>query len=164
MTNDTQVNSFYELKGTDINGNTFTFDRFKNKVVLIVNTACACGFTPQLKGLQELHDKYNTKGLEVVGFPSNSFNQDQAEGQELIDSYVNKHGVKFLLMQKSDVNGDNTNEVFKYLKSQKSGLLGTTFIKWNFEKFLVDRNGEVVKRYSSKGTPEEIAKDIEPLL
>jgi len=136
----------------------------EGKVVLIVNVATGCGFATNYKGLQRLHETYKDKGLVVLGFPSNQFNQEPVEDDKMTSFCELNHGVTFPLMKKSDLNGDNTNDVYKYLKSQKAGLMGLTRIKWNFEKFLVDQNGTVVKRYASTTGPATIEKDIQELL
>ncbi|KAG8935508.1 peroxiredoxin hyr1 [Tulasnella sp. 419] len=158
------MSEFYKLKAELPNGQTFDFSTLEGKVVLIVNTASKCGFTPQYTGLQDLHKKYQDKGLVVLGFPSNQFgHQEPGTDTEIAEFCTLNHGVDFPLMKKSDVNGDNTNEVYKYLKSQKSQL-GLTRIKWNFEKFLVDKEGKVVSRYASTTSPSSIEKDVERLL
>jgi len=157
------MSKFYELKADSPKGS-YDFSELKGKVVLIVNTASACGFTPQYKGLQGLYDKYKEKGLVVLGFPTNNFFQETADDDGIANFCTVNHGVTFPLMKKSDVNGDTTNDVYKYLKSQKAGILGLTRIKWNFEKFLVDKEGNVVNRWASTTTPESIDKEIEKLL
>ncbi|TIA90960.1 hypothetical protein E3P99_01311 [Wallemia hederae] len=158
------ASSFYDLKAVKPNNQEFTFDTLKDKVVLIVNTASKCGFTPQYTGLEELHQKYKDQGLVVLGFPCNQFGGQEPGTDEDIGSFCQvNHGVSFQLFKKSDVNGDNTNEVFKFLKDKKSQLMMGR-IKWNFEKFLVDKQGNVVNRYSSVSKPADIAKDIEKLL
>lgn len=157
--------TFYDLKAELPKGERFDFSQLHNKVVLIVNTASKCGFTPQFEGLEELYKKYNPKGLVVLGFPCNQFASQDPENDEGIGSFcVKNYGVSFPIMSKSDVNGAQTNEVFKWLKHEKPGMLGLEGIKWNFTKFLVDREGKVVERYSPTTKPESIAKDIEKLL
>lgn len=159
------MSSFYELKAELPGGKTYDFEQLKGKVVLIVNVASKCGFTPQYTGLQKLYDNHKDKGFIILGFPCNQFGGQEPGNDEEISSFCQlNHGVTFPLMKKSDVNGDNTNEVFKYLKSQKSGLLGMTRIKWNFEKFLVDRNGNVVQRWASTTSPDAIEAEIAKLL
>merc|ERR1711939_1177832 len=153
------------LKHEKPNGQAFDFADLKGRVVLVVNTASKCGFTPQYTGLEKLYQTYKDRGLMVIGFPCNQFGGQEPGKDEEIASFCQlNHGVSFPLMKKSDVNGEHTNDVFKFLKERKSGLLGLTRIKWNFEKFLIDQNGEVVQRYGSISTPESIAKDIEKLL
>ncbi|CAO1616212.1 unnamed protein product [Jaminaea pallidilutea] len=156
---------FYDLKADKPKGEQYDFATLHGKVVLIVNTASKCGFTPQFGELEELHKKYQDQGLVVLGFPCNQFANQDPENDEGIGSFCMKnYGVSFPIMAKSDVNGANTNDVFKYLKSQKSGLLGTNGIKWNFTKFLVDKSGKVVQRYSPTTKPASIANDIEKYL
>ncbi|KAH6913175.1 glutathione peroxidase-like protein [Coprinopsis sp. MPI-PUGE-AT-0042] len=156
---------FYSLKAELPSGKTFDFDQLRGKVVLIVNTASKCGFTPQYKGLQSLYEKHKDQGLVILGFPCNQFGSQEPEGDEGIQEFCTlNHGVTFPLMKKSEVNGDHTNEVYQWLKSKKSGLLGLTRIKWNFEKFLVDQEGNVVNRWASTTTPASIDSEIEKLL
>jgi glutathione peroxidase len=161
----TTESGFYSLKAELPGGRVFNFADLKGKTVLIVNVASKCGFTPQYKGLQELYDKYKDKGLEILGFPCNQFGgQEPADDQGIQEFCTLNHGVTFPLMQKSDVNGDNTNEVYKWLKNERSGLLGLTRIKWNFEKFLVDKNGNVVQRWASTTTPSAIDAEIAKII
>ncbi|KAI0367774.1 glutathione peroxidase [Pilatotrama ljubarskyi] len=157
--------SFYELKAQLPGGKTYDFEQLKGKVVLIVNVASKCGFTPQYKGLQALYDKYKDRGFVILGFPCNQFGGQEPESDEKIAQFCElNHGVTFPLMAKSDVNGDSTNEVYKWLKAQKAGLLGLTRIKWNFEKFLIDREGKVVHRWASTTSPEAIDAEVAKLL
>ncbi|ODV62834.1 peroxiredoxin HYR1 [Ascoidea rubescens DSM 1968] len=159
------MSTFYDLSPLDKAGNPYPFSELKGKVVLIVNVASKCGFTPQYKGLQELYQKYNEKGLEIIGFPCNQFGHQEPGTQEEIASFCSTtYGVTFPIMKKVDVNGANADPVYEYLKSKKSGLLGFKGIKWNFEKFLVNQNGEVVERYGSITKPESISQKIEKLL
>ncbi|KAF8899932.1 glutathione peroxidase-like protein [Gymnopilus junonius] len=152
---------FYSLKAELPGGKTFDFADLKGKTVLIVNVASKCGFTPQYKGLQALYDKYKNQDFEILGFPCNQFGgQEPADDDGIKEFCTLNHGVTFPLMRKSEVNGDNTNEVYKWLKSEKAGLLGLTRIKWNFEKFLVDKNGKVVERWASTTTPEAIDAEV----
>ncbi|WWC93084.1 uncharacterized protein L201_008049 [Kwoniella dendrophila CBS 6074] len=162
--------SFYELKAT-LPGSKgqLDFSTFKGKPVLIVNTASKCGFTYQYTGLEELYKSYSDKGLEVLGFPSNEFGGQEPGSDEDISSFCTlNHGVTFPLMKKSEVNGKNMNEVFAWLKSQKGagvgGVAGTTSIKWNFTKFLINKDGQVVGRYGSSTKPEKLKEEIEKLL
>ncbi|THV07326.1 glutathione peroxidase-like protein [Dendrothele bispora CBS 962.96] len=156
---------FYSLKAELPGGKTFDFADLKGKVVLITNTASKCGFTPQYTGLQALYDKYKDKGFIILGFPCNQFGgQEPLDDAGVAEFCTLNHGVNFPLMKKSDVNGDNTNEVYKWLKSEKSGILGLTRIKWNFEKFLIDKNGKVVNRWASTTTPDAIDKEVAKLL
>ncbi|CEH19454.1 glutathione peroxidase [Ceraceosorus bombacis] len=157
--------SFYDLKAERPKGDALDFNELKGKVVLIVNTASKCGFTPQFEELEDLNKKYKDQGLRIIGFPCNQFaNQDPADDEGIGAFCVKNYGVSFDIMAKSDVNGANTNEVFKYLKSEKSGLLGTQGIKWNFTKFLINKEGKVVERYSPTAKPSSIAPQIEKLL
>jgi len=159
------MSEFHNLKAQLPGSKEYDFEQLKGKVVLVVNVASKCGFTPQYKGLQGLHDKYKDKGLVILGFPCNQFAGQEPEDDTGIATFCERnHGVTFPLMAKSDVNGDNSNEVYKYLKSQKSGLLGLTRIKWNFEKFLIDKEGKVVNRWASTTTPEAIDPEIAKLL
>ena len=140
--------SLFDYKARTLNGEEKPLSDYKGKVLLVVNTASKCGFTPQYEGLQKLYANFADRGLEVLGFPCNQFGrQEPGEAEE-----------------KVDVNGDNAHPVFKFLKSESPGLLGTEAIKWNFTKFLVDRDGNVVKRYAPKDKPEKLADDIEALL
>ncbi|RPD60101.1 glutathione peroxidase-like protein [Lentinus tigrinus ALCF2SS1-7] len=157
--------SFYTLKATLPGGKTYDFEQLKGKVVLIVNTASKCGFTPQYKGLEALYKKYKDRDFVILGFPCNQFGGQEPENDEKIAEFCElNHGVTFPLMAKSDVNGDHTNEVYKWLKSQKAGILGLTRIKWNFEKFLIDKEGKVVHRWASTTTPEAIDAEVAKLL
>ncbi|MGQ9873433.1 glutathione peroxidase [Leptodesmis sp.] len=157
--------SIYDFSATSIEGQPISLSTFKDKVLLIVNTASQCGFTPQYKGLQELYDKYADRGLVILGFPCNQFGQQEPGTSNDIQSFCEtRFGVKFPLFQKIDVNGPNAHPLFKYLTKAAPGLLGSEAIKWNFTKFLVDRNGNVVKRYASLTKPEDIEKDIQALL
>jgi len=135
------------------------------KVLLVVNTASKCGFTPQYDGLEKLYQDYKDRGFEVLGFPCNQFGAQEPGNAEEIEQFCKiNFGVTFPLMAKIDVNGDNASPLFDWMKSERKGLMGTTAIKWNFTKFLIDRDGKVVKRYAPTDKPEAIAKDIEKLL
>lgn len=157
--------SVYDFSATAIDGKSVSLDTYKGKVLLIVNTASQCGFTPQYKGLQALHEQYGEKDLVVLGFPCNQFGQQEPGSSEQIQSFCETtFGVSFPLFQKIDVNGSNAHPLYQYLTKEAPGILGTKNVKWNFTKFLVDRNGKVVKRYPPTATPEAIAKDIQALL
>jgi len=158
------MSEFYNLKTKLPGDKEYDFEQLKGKVVLVVNVASKCGFTPQYKGLQGLHDKYKDKGLVILGFPSNQFGQELENDASVAAFCERNHGVTFPLMATSDVNGDGANEVYKYLKSRKSGLLGLTRIKWNFEKFLIDKEGKVVNRWASTTSPDAIDPEIAKLL
>ncbi|MFO1312255.1 MAG: glutathione peroxidase [Burkholderiales bacterium] len=157
--------SVYDFKVKDIHGKTVDLGRYRGKVMLIVNTASQCGFTPQYKGLESVYEKLHGKGLEILGFPCNQFGgQEPGDEREIAQFCELNYGVTFPMFAKVDVNGDGAAPLFKHLKAEKPGLLGSEAIKWNFTKFLVDREGNVVKRYAPNDTPESIAKDIEKLL
>lgn len=159
------MSKFYDLTPKDGKDQPFPFSELKGKVVLIVNVASKCGFTPQYKELEELNKKYKDDGLVILGFPCNQFLSQEPGSQDEIQSFCQlNYGVTFPIMKKVDVNGDKADPVYKYLKSQKSGLLGLTRIKWNFEKFLIDKQGKVVQRYGSTTKPSSIAPTIEKLL
>jgi len=133
--------------------------------MLIVNTASQCGFTPQYQGLQELCDKYASQGLVVLGFPCNQFGQQEPGNATEIQSFCEtRFGISFPLFQKIEVNGRDAHPLYKYLTKQAPGILGTTAVKWNFTKFLVDRSGNVVERYASLSKPEDLEKAIKALL
>jgi glutathione peroxidase len=156
---------FYNIKVKDIDGKEFTMEKYKGKVLLIVNVASKCGYTGHYAGLETLHEKYSEKGLSVLGFPCNQFLSQEPGTEEEIKQFCSlTFGVKFDMFSKIDVNGDNTHELYKYLKSNSSGFLGTGMIKWNFTKFLVNRQGKVIKRYSPSTKPSEIEGDILKLL
>jgi glutathione peroxidase len=155
----------YDFSATSIEGKPVDLSSFKDKVLLIVNTASQCGFTTQYQGLQALHDKYASKGVEVLGFPCNQFGAQEPGSATDIQSFCQtRFGVSFPLFEKIDVNGANAHPLFQYLTKAAPGILGTEGIKWNFTKFLVDGNGNVVKRYASATEPKDIEKDIDALL
>ena len=157
--------SIYDFTVNDIHGKPVKLDRYRDRVMLVVNTASNCGFTPQYKGLEALYEKFHGKGLEILGFPCNQFGgQEPGSEQEIAQFCELNYGVTFPLFAKVDVNGEHAAPVYKYLKSEKPGLLGSEAIKWNFTKFLVDRNGNVVKRYAPNEEPAAIAGDIEKAL
>ncbi len=155
--------SLYQIRVEDKDNNVVTLDIYKGKVLLIVNTATTCFFTPQYDGLQLLYDKYKDKGFEILDFPSNQF-KDAKDSIETIDEFcVNKYKTDFKRFSKIEVNGPEESILYTYLKRHQKGFLNKT-IKWNFTKFLVDQNGRVIKRYAPLVKPEKIAKDIEKLL
>jgi len=134
-------------------------------VLLVVNTASKCGFTPQYDGLEELYQQFKDKDFEVLGFPCNQFGaQEPGNADEIAEFCKVNFGVTFPLMAKVDVNGADASPLYDWMKSEKKGLMGSTSVKWNFTKFLIDRDGHVVKRYGPQDTPKSIAKDIEKLL
>ncbi len=155
----------YDFEVADIHGKKVKLDVYKGKVLLVVNTASKCGFTPQYKGLEALYEKLHGKGLEILGFPCNQFGAQEPGSEGEIESFCElNYGVTFPLFAKIDVNGDTTAPLYRHLKKAKPGLLGSEAIKWNFTKFLVDRNGKVVERYAPNTEPSSIAGDIEKLL
>jgi glutathione peroxidase len=157
--------SIYDFSATTLDGRDISLADYKGKVLLIVNTASKCGFTPQYEGLEKLHRQYGERGLAVLGFPCNQFGaQEPGDAAEIANFCSLTYQVSFPMFAKVDVNGDNTHPLFQFLKIAKPGLLGTEGIKWNFTKFLVDRNGEVVERYAPASKPEDLAKTIETLL
>jgi len=157
--------SIYDFEANRIDGKNVKLSAFKGKVLLIVNTASQCGFTPQFAGLEELHEKYAEKGLVVLGFPSNQFgSQDPGTNEEIGAFCTTNYGVSFPMMQKIDVNGSNAAPLYQWLTKEKPGLLGSTAIKWNFTKFLVGRDGQVRKRYAPLDTPASLTRDIEAAL
>ena len=153
--------TIYDFTVDDIEGKPVKLDRFKGKVLLVVNTASKCGFTPQYKGLEALYRKYHERGLEVLGFPCNQFGaQEPGSEQEIATFCQTNYDVTFPMFAKIDVNGDATAPLYRYLKHEKPGLLGTEAIKWNFTKFLVDRDGRVVARFAPNDTPEALEDDV----
>ena len=155
----------YDFSATSIEGQPVEMNSFKDKVLLVVNTASQCGFTSQYQGLQALYDKYASKGLAVLGFPCNQFGaQEPGSGSDIQSFCETRFGVSFPLFEKIDVNGPNAHPLFQYLTKSAPGILGTEGIKWNFTKFLVDGSGKVVKRYASTTDPKDIERDIEALL
>ncbi len=157
--------SIYDFSANSIEGQPVSLSTYKDKVLLIVNTASQCGFTPQYQGLQSVYNKYENQGFAVLGFPCNQFGQQEpGSGNEIQSFCETRFGVSFPLFQKVDVNGENAHPLFKYLTKTAPGIFGTQGIKWNFTKFLVDRSGKVVKRYPSTTKPEDIEKDIQALL
>ena len=157
--------TIYDFKVKDIHGKSVGLDRYKGKVLLIVNTASKCGFTPQYKGLEALYQKLHGKGLEILGFPCNQFGAQEPGSEKDIECFCEvNYGVTFPLFAKIDVNGDDASPLYKCLKKEKPGLLGIEAIKWNFTKFLVDRKGSVVERYAPNAEPESLAGAIEKLL
>ena len=156
--------SIYEFTVKDAKGEDVNLADYKGKVLLIVNTATGCGFTPQYEGLQDLYEKYAEKGLEMLDFPCNQFgNQAPGSEEEIVDFCQSRYGVTFKQFAKICVNGEEEHPLYTYLKAQKGGLLGSK-IKWNFTKFLVDREGNVVERFGSTTTPEKIEEKIKELL
>lgn len=155
---------FYSFSAPALQGNEISMDTYTGKVVLVVNTASECGFTPQLEGLQKLYEQYRDQGLVILGFPCNQFgNQEPGDEETIAEGCVVNYGVNFPMFAKVDVNGDNAHPLFKFLKKELGGLLGSK-IKWNFTKFLINRDGKPVKRYAPITKPESLEKDIKKLL
>lgn len=156
--------NLYDIQVKDENGTMVSMKEYEGKVLLIVNTATGCGFTPQYEGLQKLHDKYGEKGFVVLDFPCNQFgNQAPGSNEEIHEFCQLKYDTTFPMFSKIEVNGENEDPLFTYLKKNSKGVLGSK-IKWNFTKFLIDRNGNVVERFAPTTEPEKIDKKIENLL
>jgi glutathione peroxidase len=159
------MSSVYDFEALSISGQPAQFASQCGKVVLVVNTASQCGFTPQFAGLEELWQTYRDRGLVIVGFPSNEFGGQDPGGNDEIASFCQlNYGVSFPMMAKVEVNGANAHPLWKWLKSEAPGLLGSEAIKWNFTKFLIGRDGKVIKRYAPTDKPESLKKDIEAAL
>ncbi|MCZ0755122.1 glutathione peroxidase [Anoxybacillus sp. J5B_2022] len=157
--------SIYDFTVKTIQGDEKTLTEYKGKVLLIVNTASKCGFTPQYKELQELYEQYRDKGFVVLGFPCNQFGHQEPGTEEEIAQFCElNYGVTFPMFAKVDVNGEHAHPLFVYLTEKAPGVFGTKTIKWNFTKFLVDRNGNVVERFAPQTRPSELKKEIEKLL
>ena len=155
----------YDFEALQINGKPVSLSKFKGKAMLIVNTASACGFTPQFAGLEELHQSYGKQGLVVLGFPCNQFGaQDAGSNNEIAEFCQLNYGVSFPMMAKIDVNGAQAHPLYQWLAEEAPGLLGSKAIKWNFTKFLVGKDGSVLKRYAPTDTPASLAPDIEAAL
>lgn len=158
-------NNIYQFSAKNNIGETIEMATYKNKAMLIVNTASDCGFTPQYKGLQELYQKHQAQGLEILAFPCNQFKQQEKGSNEEIKEFCDLNfNITFPLFDKIEVNGNNTHPLYAFLKSEAPGLLGSTAIKWNFTKFLVNKEGKIIKRYAPTTKPEAIESDIEKLL
>ncbi len=157
--------NFYDFKAISLQGKEISMDNYKGKVVIVVNTASKCGLTPQYEGLEKLYKEYKDKGLVILGFPCNQFaGQEPGSEKEISEGCLINYGVSFPMFSKIDVNGDNAHPLYKYLKSElKGGILGSS-IKWNFAKFMIDRNGKPYMRFSPTTTPDKLRKDIEKLL
>jgi glutathione peroxidase len=156
--------SIYDFTAKSLAGEDVALKQFEGKVLLIVNTASACGFTPQYKGLEALQKAYGSRGFSVLGFPCNQFGRQEPGNAAQIQQFcASNYAVSFPMFDKIDVNGDNAHALYKFLKSEKSGMLGPS-IKWNFTKFLIDRSGKVVARHAPTTTPEALKKEIEALL
>ena len=159
------MSKIYDFKVIDSNDKEIDLQEYKGKVMLIVNTASKCGLTPQYEGLQDLYDEYHEKGLEILAFPCNQFaNQESGSNDEIQNFCQINYGLTFPVMAKIDVNGDDADPLFQYLKEEKGGGLLGKAIKWNFTKFLVDKEGNVVKRFAPTVVPLKLKKDIEQLI
>ena len=157
--------SIYDYSATAINGQKVDLADYRDKVMLIVNTASKCGFTPQFEGLENLHTALAEQGLVILGFPCNQFgNQDPGDNGQIEEFCQLNYGVSFPMFSKIDVNGSDTHPLFQFLKQEAKGLLGSEKIKWNFTKFLVNRQGQVVKRYAPVDLPKDIKADIQRLI
>jgi glutathione peroxidase len=155
----------YDFSARDIDGNDLPLSRFRGEALLIVNVASKCGFTPQYAGLETLHKTYHERGFEVLGFPCDQFGHQEPGDEAEIRNFCSlTYDVSFPMFAKIEVNGRNAHPIYQWLKDQKSGLLGIGAIKWNFTKFLIDREGRVVERYAPTDTPASIAGDVEKLL
>jgi len=154
---------FYNYKATSLNGKEISMDQYKGKVVLVVNTASKCGFTPQYEGLEKLYEEYKDKGLEILGFPCNQFANQEPGGKDEIEACLINYGVGFQMFDKINVNGKSAHPIFKYLKKELPATIGGR-INWNFTKFLIDKNGNPVKRFSPSSKPEKLVADIEAFL
>ena len=159
------AHTVYDFDARQINGQDMALSQFTGKVMLIVNTASQCGFTPQFGGLEELHKAYGGKGLVVLGFPCNQFGaQDPGNDSDIASFCQVNYGVSFLMMSKIEVNGSAAHPLYQWLRAEAPGLLGSQSIKWNFTKFLVGKDGKVIKRYAPLDKPADLAKDIEAAL
>lgn len=159
------MTTVYDFKATNIQGQEVALSDYAGKALLIVNTASKCGFTPQYQGLQKVYDELKDQGLEILGFPCNQFGkQEQGDEAQISEFCEINFGVSFPLFAKIEVNGDGAHALYQHLKDQAPGALGIKAIKWNFTKFLVNKEGEVVKRYAPTTKPEEIVEDIKKVL
>lgn len=157
-------NNFYQFSAKSLQGKEINMNAYKGKTVLVVNTASKCGLTPQFEGLEKLNQKYKDKGLVILGFPSNQFaNQEPGDEKSISEGCVINYGVTFQMFSKIDVNGKNTHPIYKYLKKEQGSILGSK-IKWNFTKFLIDDDGNPVKRFAPTTKPEKIDKFLQKLL
>lgn len=159
------MTTVHDFEAKSLAGEPVGLDRYRGKVLLLVNTASECGFTPQYKGLEALYEKYRERGLEVLGFPCNQFGgQEPGSGEEIAAFCEKNYGVTFPLFEKVEVNGPGTHPLFAHLKAQAPGVLGSEGIKWNFTKFLVRKDGTVYARYAPQTEPAKLEADIEKLL
>ncbi len=159
------MSTIYDFEALSIDGQPVALEQFRGQAMLIVNTASACGFTPQFAGLEKLHQTYGGKGLAVLGFPCNQFgSQDPGSNEEIGAFCQRNYGVSFPMMSKIEVNGADAHPLYRWLTAEAPGLLGSKAIKWNFTKFLVGKDGRVIKRYAPQDAPDKLAKDIEAAL
>jgi glutathione peroxidase len=159
------MNTVHEFEARSLEGRPVSLREYEGKVMLIVNTASKCGFTPQYEGLEAIYKKYRDRGLVVLGFPCNQFGEQEPGAADEIGAFCQKnYGVSFPMFDKIDVNGDHAHPLYQWLKKSAPGLLGSERIKWNFTKFLLDRQGNVVERYAPVTKPQDVAQDIEKLL
>ena len=159
------MSTVYDFEALGIDGQPVALSQFRGQVLLVVNTASACGFTPQFGGLEKLHQRYGAQGLAVIGFPCNQFGgQDPGDNAQIASFCQKNYGVTFPMMAKIEVNGAHAHPLFQWLTGEAPGILGSKAIKWNFTKFLVGRDGRVIGRYAPMDAPEKIAKDIEAAL
>ena len=157
--------SIYEIEVKAIDGDTLLLEHYRGKVLLVVNVASQCGYTPQYAGLEALYHKYKDRGLVVLGFPCNQFGRQEPGSEAEIQVFCERtYGVTFPMFAKVDVNGPQAHPLYRLLKSERAGVLGTEAIKWNFTKFLVNRDGEVIRRYGPGDTPERIERDLAAVL
>ena len=155
----------FDFNAIGLDGRPVEMEQYRGKVLLVVNTASACGFTPQYKGLEELQHRYGDRGFVVLGFPCNQFGHQEQGTEAEIGAFCEKnYGVSFPMFAKVDVNGENAHPLFRYLKGEAPGVLGTESIKWNFTKFLINKDGAVFKRYAPQTEPDDLSRDIEILL
>lgn len=163
--NSLNTQHWYSLAAKQMDRSSLPIESLRGRVVLVVNVASRCGFTPQYKQLQELHDRYSSRGLTILAFPCNQFGgQEPGEDTQILEFCSTNYGVTFPVMSKVQVNGPQADPIYVHLKKQSPGLLGSEAIKWNFTKFLIDQNGNVLTRYASTTSPSDIARDIEKLL
>ena len=159
------MSTAYDFEALSIDGQKVALSQYRGRVLLIINTASACGFTPQFTGLEKLHKQYASQGLTVLGFPCNQFaSQDPGDNAQIADFCQKNYGVSFQMMGKIEVKGAGAHPLYQGLTAEAPGILGSKAIKWNFTKFLIGRDGRVIKRYAPQDAPEKIAKDIEAAL